>query len=325
MKCTNKLFAVILSAVTLLSMSACGSKNTIPCEYERNTLSSSLAISTAKSLYVYSEPFAKDLCVDDKVYINTVNLQGAYAAGLFDINDKTVLYGKNMYEDMTPASITKLLTTLVVLKEFDMNKKLIFTPNCKITEAGAQLLGLSEGDTLTTEQALNILLLFSANDVAMMLANNYEGGYDAFIKKMNEEAANLGATHTHFVNPHGLTEENHQTCVYDLYLILNELVKYDKFKEIVSQTGYATSYTKADGSIKTIELSNTNQFIKGDREVPEGYKVLGGKTGTTEAAGKCLIIYFEDSERNPYIACILRDEDYDMLYSDMTNLISNAK
>lgn len=325
MKCINKCLSVILSAIAVFCLTACGSKDTLPCGYERNNLSSSLAISTAKSLYVYSEPFAKELCVDDKNYLKSVDLQSAYAAGLFDINDNTVLYGKNMYEEMTPASITKLLTTLVVLKYCDLNKEIIFTPQCKITEAGAQLMGLNEGDKLTTEQALNILLLYSANDVAMMLANNYEGGYDAFISKMNEEAMALGATHTHFVNPHGLTEDTHHTTVYDLYLILNELIKYDKFREIVCQKGYATSYTKADGTIKTIEISNTNQFIKGDCEVPTGYTVLGGKTGTTEAAGKCLIIYFEDSEGNPYIACILRAEDYELLYSDMTKLIMNAQ
>ncbi len=315
----------MILSVSLLFATGCKNTNDIPSQYERNSLTSSLVVSTAKSLYEYSEPFAENLCVDDKDYIDGVNIQNAYAAGLFDINDKTVLYGKNMYEEMTPASITKLLTTLVALKYCDLSSELIFTPECKITEAGAQLLGLSEGDKMTLDQALNILLLFSANDVAMMIAHNYEGGYDAFIQQMNNEAKALGATHTHFVNPHGLTEETHKTCVYDLYLILNELLKYNKFKEIVCQTGYATSYTKADGTIKTIELSNTNQFIKGDREVPEGYTVLGGKTGTTEAAGKCLIIYFKDEKDNPYIACILRADDYDVLYNNMTELIQSAK
>lgn len=306
-------------------MGGCGKNNTIPCAYQRNNVSSSLVVSTAKSLYIYSEPYAKNLCVDDGVYDAKIDLEPTCAAGLFDLSKNQVLYGQNMYEEMTPASITKLLTTLVALKYCDANQVLTFTPNCRITETGAQLLGLSEGDTLTMDQALNVLLLFSANDVAMMIANNYEGGYDAFITKMNEEAAKLGATHTHFVNPHGLTEENHYTCVYDLYLILNELVKYDKFREIVCQTGYATSYTKADGSIKTITLSNTNQYIKGDREVPEGYTILGGKTGTTQAAGKCLIIFFEDQNSQKYISCVLRSEDYDLLYDNMTKLIMTAK
>jgi len=229
-----------------------------------------------------------------------------------------------MYEEMTPASITKLLTALVALNNCDPNQVLTFTEECVINEAGAQKIGLKEGDTLTMEQALNILLLYSANDVAMMIAVNYDGGYVEFIRMMNEEAKRMGATHTNFVNPHGLTEDGHASSVYDLYLVMNELSKNERFLKIVSQNGYTTSYTKADGTIKTVELNATNMYINGTKEVPEGYTVIGGKTGTTEKAGKCLIIYFTDSDNNPYIACILRSDDYDTLYNDMNTLIMNA-
>lgn len=321
MKCTNRI-VVFLSIISLLFSTGCASKGELPCKFERNSSSSSVSVSDSSSLYVYAEPFAENLCVDECLYVENVNLDSAYAAGLFDINSDRVLYGQNMYETMTPASITKLLTVLVTLKYYDYDKLLTFTKESEITESGAQKIGFKEGDTITVEQALNILLVFSANDVAMMLANGYDEGYDAFIAKMNEEAKMLGATNTNFVNPHGLTEDGHETSVYDLYLILNELMKYDKFKEIVSSPGYTTSYTQADGTIKTIELNSTNMYINGSHETPEGYTVLGGKTGTTMAAGKCLIILFKDNESNPYIACILRAEDYDLLYSDMDKLIT---
>ena len=327
MKCTNKFLSYIisisLSFILLITATGCGKKDDLDLRFDRNTTSSSLSISTSNSLYQYADSFAKDLCIDDGEYA-VLSLNSSYAAGLFDINDNSVIYAKNMYEEMTPASITKLLTALVALKYCNLDDKVVFTSACKINESGAQKIGFGEGDSITMEQALNILLLYSANDVALMIAENYEGGKDEFIRLMNEEAASLGATHTHFVNPHGLTEDDHYTTVYDLYLILNELSKNEKFVSIVSQTGYTTSYTKADGSIKTIELKPTNLYLKGDKEVPEGYVIIGGKTGTTEAAGKCLIVLFEDNAGNRYIGCILRSEDHDTLYQDMDTLIKSA-
>lgn len=323
MKCINKYTLSIIAVLMLSFLCAC-KKDNIPYAFERNSTSPTLSVSNANTLYLESDTFAKDLCIDDGSY-KTVVLNSSYAAGLFDINNKTVLYGQNMYEELTPASITKLLTALVVLKHYDLTKTLTFTEESAVTEPGAQKLGLEVGDKITVEQALNILLLFSANDVANLLAVNCDGGYVEFLRLMKEEAESLGATHTNFVNPHGLTEEGHASTVYDLYLILNELSKNEKFLKIVNQSGYTTSYTKADGTIKTIELKSTNLYLNESREVPEGYTIIGGKTGTTEAAGKCLILYFKDSEENPYIACILKSEDYDTLYADMDTLISRAK
>ena len=297
MKCINKYILSIIAASSVIFLCSCKGKE-LPCAFERNSTSPTLSVSNTGNLYLESETFAKDLCIDDGVY-SDINIETSHAAGLFDVNSRSVIYGKNMYDTQTPASITKLLTALVVLKYCDPNKEIVFTKDCEINENGAQKINLAEGDKLTVDQALNILLLFSANDVAMMLANNYEGGYVEFVRLMNEEARKLGATHTNFVNPHGLTEEGHESNVYDLYLILNELCKNERFIKIVSQGGYATSYTKADGSIKTLELKSTNLYINGSHETPEGYTVLGGKTGTTEAAGKCLIIYYKDSSDNP--------------------------
>lgn len=324
MKCINRVLALLISISVLILSVSCKTRNedSIPVPFERNSESSSVSLVQNKNLYDYYIPYAHDLCVDEgpSSYVN-VTLEGAYAAGLFDVTNNKVLYQQNMYETMTPASITKLLTTLVALKYCDLNDVLEFNSDCVIKEAGAQKIGFKEGDKITLEQALNILLLYSANDVAMMIAVNYEGGYEEFLSLMNEEADIIGATHTNFVNPHGLTEENHESSVYDLYLILNELLNYDKFKQIVCQNGYTTSYTKADGTTKTIEISTTNNYINGKKQAPEGFNILGGKTGTTEAAGKCLIIYFTNSEGNEYIACILKDSDYDILYEDMNKLI----
>ena len=165
----------------------------------------------------------------------------ASAAVLFDVNNKKVLYSKNAHERLYPASLTKVMTALVALQNASPDTVLTATDSVKITESGAQLCGLKAGDTMTLDQALHILLMYSANDAAMLIAENIGGSVDHFVEMMNEEAQRLGATNTSFANPHGLSDDNHYTSAYDLYLIFNEAIKYDSFNEIIHMTSYQTA------------------------------------------------------------------------------------
>ena len=105
---------------------------------------------------------------------------------------------------------------------------------------------------MTLDQALHILLMYSANDVAMLIAENVGGTTERFIEMMNEEAKRLGATNTQFMNPHGLTQDGHYTTAYDLYLIFNEAVQYEAFSEIINMTNYQTTYYDKDGKAKSL-------------------------------------------------------------------------
>ena len=134
------------------------------------------------------------------------------------------------------------MTALVALENASLDQVLTATSAVNITESGAQLCGLKPGDTMTLDQALLILLVYSANDVAMLIAENIGGTTDHFIEMMNEEAKRLGATNTQFMNPHGLTQDGHYTTAYDLYLIFNEAIKYETFNEIIHMTNYQTTY-----------------------------------------------------------------------------------
>ena len=196
------------------------------------------------------------------------------------------------------------------------------TESVIITESGAQLCGLKVGDRMTLNQALHILLLNSANDAAMLIAENVGGSVDNFLKMMNEEAKALGATNSSFVNPHGLSDDNHYTTAYDLYLIFNEAVKYEKFTEIISMTGYETSYTDKKGKTKEFTCRNTNWYLNGNATAPENITVLGGKTGATSAARQCLLIYSKDTSGAPYISVILKSESRDILYKQMSELLN---
>jgi D-alanyl-D-alanine carboxypeptidase len=270
-----------------------------------------------------AKPFAADLCVvsGDVMDDDAVDMAHAEAAVLFDLNDKEVIYSKNAHERLYPASLTKIMTALVALQNGSLDQQLTATDAVKISESGAQLCGLKSGDTMTLDQALHILLLYSANDVANLIAENIGGSIDNFVAMMNDEAKRLGATNTNFVNAHGLSDDNHYTTPYDLYLIFNEAVKYETFGEIIQMSSYQTTYYDANGKAKDVSYNTTNRFLKGEVQAPSNVNVIGGKTGTTNSAGHCLILLSRDNAGAPYISVILRAENNDYLYQQMTDLL----
>jgi D-alanyl-D-alanine carboxypeptidase len=213
------------------------------------------------------------------------------------------------------------MTALVALKYGTMDQILTATNTVNITEPGAALCGIKPGDTMTLHQALHILMIKSANDVAMLIAENVSGSVEGFVQLMNEEAKAIGATNTLFQNPHGLTQENHYTTVYDLYLIFNEAMKYDLFQEIIHMSEYQTTYYDKAGEEKKLNVSSTNRFFKGDFKAPDKVTVIGGKTGTTNAAGHCLILMTRDVNGQPYISVVLRSTSSDELYTEMIDLL----
>ena len=270
-----------------------------------------------------SSSFATDLCVctTDLLGDGQLDLSSSEAAVLFDINNKEVVYSKNAFESLYPASVTKIMTALIAIKYGKMDDVLVATNAVNINESGAQKIGIKAGDSMTLYQALNILMLYSANDVANLIAENIGGSIQGFVQMMNNEAIRLGATNTHFVNPHGLSDADHYTTAYDLYLIFNECIKYDEFVNIISLPTYETSITDGNGNPKSVSVKNTNGYVNGNTSSPSNVNVIGGKTGTTSAAGHCLILYSKDVNGAPFISVVLRSESTDSLYKDMSTLL----
>ena len=269
-----------------------------------------------------AQPFASGLCVvNSNITPESVDMSNTSGAGLFDLNRHNVLYAKNVHEKLYPASLTKVMTALVALENSSADSVLTASANVKNLESGATMCGLNEGDQMTLDQALHLLLISSANDAAVMIAEGVAGSTEAFADMMNEKALSLGATNTHFVNPHGLSDEEHYTTVYDMYLIMDAALDYSLFNEIIGMNSYTTVYTDAGGAPKEITVNNSNYYLRGEAEAPSGVTVLGGKTGTTSAAGSCLILLVRDSGSNPYISVILHAESRDILYTQMTDLL----
>ena len=315
MKCINKrLITLVTALLSIASLTACGSSSyAIPYSTE------SVYTSISSDML---DTFASDLCVvGSDITDSNISMSKNSCAGLFDLNNRETLYALNVNERVDPASLTKIMTALVALKYGSLDQILTATKAVNINESGAQLIGLKEGDTMTLDQALHILLIYSANDAGMLIADNIGGSVDEFVNLMNEEAKEIGATKCHFANPHGLTQEDHYVTAYDMYLIFNAAMQYDVFQEIINMSGYTTVYTRKDGSSVEVDVKSTNGYLRGDRQAPSSITVIGGKTGTTNAAGHCLILLAKDSSGNPYIAVIMRAEDGDTLYSEMTALL----
>ena len=165
-------------------------------------------------------------------------------------------------------------------------------------------------------------MLPSGNDAGAAIAVHMGGSIEGFADMMNQEARAIGATGTHFTNPHGLHEEDHYTTAYDLYLIFHEALKYPKFREVTGSTAYAASYQSASGETISTTWKGGNWFMTGERETPEGLTVFGGKTGTTRAAGYCLVMGTRDASSDEYISVIMKAESRPGLYDNMANIIS---
>jgi D-alanyl-D-alanine carboxypeptidase (penicillin-binding protein 5/6) len=277
---------------------------------------------TSQALSIRQKSFASSLCLPADTG-NAKGLKGNLElAGLFDLKTKKTLYGSGLTQRVYPASTTKLMTALVALKHGDPSQRIKISEKAANPGDDAQRLVLDPGDSMTLEQAVNYLLVFSANDIAIAIAENVGGSYDAFVDLMNEEAKALGATGTHFTNPHGLHNENHYTTPYDLYLILNAARKNKIIKEILPKSSYNTVLIAEDGSDKSISVNATDWYLTGDAAAPEGITVIGGKTGTTDPAGHCLVLYSQTGSGNGYISVVMKTDTQEELYDSMNSLLS---
>ncbi len=270
-----------------------------------------------------SELFAQNLCVSqDNIALDGVAVNEAESAALFELDSGETLFARNMYQKMYPASVTKIMTGILACKYGNMNDMVTIDSSMLDLESGSQVCGLREGDTVTMDALFHALIIFSANDAAMAIAKHISGSVEEFVNLMNEEAQSLGATGTHFVNPHGLHDENHYTTVYDVYLMLNEALNYETFVDTMQQGSYTLSLTHADGTAAQIALYSTDQYLTRQKNAPSGVTILGGKTGTTDQAGSCLALLSQNSYGEPYISIVMNAPSKSVLYEDMNQLLS---
>ena len=244
------------------------------------------------------------------------------AAAIVVGQDGTAYFERDADAEVKIASLTKVMTAIVALKYGNLSDLVTVPEEAVITESGSSMAGVVPGDQMSLEDLLYGLMIPSGNDAANAIAVHVGGSIEGFVSMMNQEAARLGATGTHFVNANGLTDPDHYTTAYDLYLMFHEALTYDTFRTIIGAHDHTAVYTGSDGSQKTASWTVGNYYMNGKAETPEGLAVFGGKTGTTKAAGYCLIMGTRTEDGREYASVIMGADSRAHLYEDMTNIIS---
>ena len=211
------------------------------------------------------------------------------AAILADLKTGRVIYSKNADEALYPASTTKIMTGILALEYGNLNDTVTASVSAlaPITNEDSHM-GILIGEQLTLEQLIYGMLVYSANDAANVIATHIAGTPENFVEIMNKKAEELGTKNTHFVNTYGIHDEDHYTTAEDLALITRYAMQNEKFREIVKTQIYKIPPTEKYTTERN--LPNTNLFLSSFRSA-EFYNqsVTGVKTGSTDAAGYCLV------------------------------------
>ena len=234
--------------------------------------------------------------------------------------DGSIVYSKNMDDRYYPASITKIMTALVTLEHCtDLDDTVVFNSEVmdSISSNSSTLNPVAILDEeMTVRDALFGLMLNSANECASALAVYTAGSIDAFVEMMNEKAQELGAVNTHYMNAHGLDDDDHYTTAHDMAIIFDAALKNDVFRYVDSTAAYTIPATNKYGERN---CTSTNQLINGARPY-EG--VYAGKTGHTANAGRTLVTaaYRDGMD----LICVIMKSDNDNFYSDTETLFDHA-
>jgi D-alanyl-D-alanine carboxypeptidase (penicillin-binding protein 5/6) len=230
---------------------------------------------------------------------------------VLDVSTGELLYSKNPYLRLPPASTTKLMTAIITVENANLTDVVTISRNA--SHVSPHKAGIKEGDQITVEQLLYAALLDSANDAAVALSEVVAGSETKFVKLMNRKALAIGALDTKFINSSGLPGPSQYTTAYDLAKIMSYALRYQKLKEIIG-TRVAEISTENGNSIF---LRNTNRLLwsKGD--------LVGGKTGYTRKAMHCFVCAAE-RENATVIVVILGSPSRDVLWRESETLISKG-
>lgn len=246
--------------------------------------------------------------------------QAVYAASavVMDLDTSALLYSKNAYEARYPASITKIMTAMIVIEHTGMDEEITFSEVVYDIEADSSHAGIKPGEKMTIRQALNALMLESANDAANGLAEYVAGSVSGFAQMMNDKARELGCVNTHFTNPHGLHNEDHYTCAYDMALIAQAAYQIPEFRELASTTLFYCPETNETEEERY--FLNHHQMIQEDSEYYADW-CTGGKNGYTSDAWNTLVTYGEKNGLR-LVCVVLRETGARQAYLETTDLMN---
>lgn len=240
----------------------------------------------------------------------------AETAVVLDLDSGTILYAKDMDGVRYPASITKIMTVLLALENSSLNERVVFSEHAIFgIERDSSHIGIRVGEILSMEDCLYGMMLESANEVCLAVAEHISGSEEAFVELMNQKAAQLGCTNTHFTNPNGLPDENHYTTAHDMALIARAAYRYPLFRKICQTQIYTISKTNLCGEERW--LNNHHKMLPDGLYRYEG--CTGGKTGFTQAALNTLVTYAERDGRR--LVCVSLRTNGSQIYADTAALL----
>jgi len=238
----------------------------------------------------------------------------ANSAIVIDAETGKILFEKNAHQEKYPASITKIMTTLLALEaDVDFNEVITMSENSIWgVERDSTLIGLDVGEQVTMGDLMFATMVKSANECAYAIAERVGGDIENFANMMNDKAREIGCEDTHFVTPNGLHDDDHYTTAYDMALITREALKYEKFRELSGTLSYTVPETNL--AKETRPLWNGNQMINPAKKAYYEY-CEGGKTGYTTMAHNTLMTYAKKDGLE--LICIIMDCDGNQrAYSD---------
>ena len=237
---------------------------------------------------------------------------------LMEASTGMVLYASNGDEIKYPASITKVMTALIVLEQVeDLQERVLFSDRAIWgIPRNSSHIAMDVGETLSVYEALYGLMLESGNDVSMALAEHVAGSVEGFVTMMNRRAYSLGAFDTYFVNPSGLPGAGHVTTAYDFALIMREAVRHPVFVDIISARRFDIPPTERQTEVRA--LLNSNRMIQPGPLFNDS--VVGGKTGWTTAAGHTLVTYAQQDGRRLIVSVLGGDSPG--MFTDTTALLN---
>ncbi|WP_167531176.1 D-alanyl-D-alanine carboxypeptidase family protein [Butyrivibrio proteoclasticus] len=241
---------------------------------------------------------------------------GAEAAIVMDASTGTILYAKNIHEELYPASTTKIMTCLLAVENASLSDKITFSNEAvfSVPRDGSSI-GMDVGESITLEQALFGIMVGSANEVANAVAEHVSGSIDAFVNLMNQRASELGCTNTHFNNTNGLQDDDHYTSAYDLALIARAFFN----NELLCKVGNTPRYHFTETSTQPDDfyLNNKHKLITGEVKF-DG--IIGGKTGYTDQARETLVTCAERD--GVKLICVILKEESPSQFTDTVTLFN---
>lgn len=318
----NKVKSLLcILCIATIFVTGCGKDQGFENSYH---IYSSSIVQSAENQETGNGFFGDQLCVTEDINYGTDQTDAwvAEGAGTFNLDTKEVLYSQNIYEKLYPASTTKIMTAYIILKNCNLDDMVTVNAEAVDQDSDSSVARLNEGDVISVRDLLYGLMLPSGNDAAIMLADYYSGSVAAFAEVMNAEANKLGATKTHYVNANGLPDDDHYTTVYDMYLIFSAALQEQAFVDLISTTNYDANYTDKAGNPVTNSWHNTNGYLTGAFKTPEGFQIIGGKTGTTNEAGYCLVLYSVNPQGQRIVSIVLKADCRLNLYLLMNEMLN---